>query len=305
MTSKWHAQHSCLSTYCVGFIDTRILALTCPFPNWWSPDLVHQRWLGLLALLSIIWLHYPLRLLLHFFFLPKNYHLTSVDLHSSFIHHLLMVACWRSFDRRLRVKPGFAMNGRIDCRLNIREIKLLAVQMIWAYPTRRDCIISMRHRAGRWKPESPIFQIAVHSYRPADRYVVFRYCRTYTVKLADVLTFFMFFADTAIGQACRVWGLLQRPPLEKGGVLDLFFLLIYSFKFMSAFQPRFAVTAIAQPLLNKSSAVAEMGDSLATIDMGWKVGGCCGGRGAVPLSLGDLGPHLTQCGLYRGLFHTE
>jgi len=41
--------------------------------------------------------------------------------------------------------------------------------------------------------------------------------------------------------------------------------------------------------VNKSSAVAEMGDRLATIDMGRKVGV------AVPLSVGDLGPHLTQC----------
>jgi len=39
--------------------------------------------------------------------------------------------------------------------------------------------------------------------------------------------------------------------------------------------------------LNKSPAVAEMGDRLATIDVGRKVGG------AEPLSLGELGPHLT------------
>jgi len=37
----------------------------------------------------------------------------------------------------------------------------------------------------------------------------------------------------------------------------------------------------------KTSAVAEMGDRLATIDMG---------RKDVPLS-GGAGPHLTQCGL--------
>jgi len=43
---------------------------------------------------------------------------------------------------------------------------------------------------------------------------------------------------------------------------------------------------------NKSSAVAEMGDRLATIDMGWKVG-----RAAV----GALGHRLTHCGLGRGL----
>ena len=46
----------------------------------------------------------------------------------------------------------------------------------------------------------------------------------------------------------------------------------------------------------KSSAVAEMGDRLATIDMGRKVGsGYCGGTGS------PLGHHLTQCGLGRGL----
>ena len=46
------------------------------------------------------------------------------------------------------------------------------------------------------------------------------------------------------------------------------------------------------PTVNNSSAFAEMGDRLATLDMGRKVDrGCCGG----------LGPHLTQCGLGRGL----
>jgi len=41
-----------------------------------------------------------------------------------------------------------------------------------------------------------------------------------------------------------------------------------------------------------SSAVAEMGDRLATIDMGRKV------RDAVSLFVGGkLGPHLTQCRL--------
>jgi len=45
---------------------------------------------------------------------------------------------------------------------------------------------------------------------------------------------------------------------------------------------------------NKCSAVAEMGDRLATIDLGRKLGGCS------PLE-GELGPHVTQCGLGRGL----
>ena len=40
----------------------------------------------------------------------------------------------------------------------------------------------------------------------------------------------------------------------------------------------------------KNSAVAEMGDRLAAIDMGRKVGGA-----AVPLSVGgELDPHLTE-----------
>ena len=38
---------------------------------------------------------------------------------------------------------------------------------------------------------------------------------------------------------------------------------------------------------NKSPAVADTGDRLATTDMGQKVGA------AVPLTVGELGPHLT------------
>jgi len=38
-----------------------------------------------------------------------------------------------------------------------------------------------------------------------------------------------------------------------------------------------------------------MGDRLATVDMGRKVGA------AVALSVEELGPHLTQCRLGRGL----
>jgi len=47
--------------------------------------------------------------------------------------------------------------------------------------------------------------------------------------------------------------------------------------------------------LNKSSAVAEISDHSATIDMGRKAGA------AVSLSVGELGPHLTQYCLGRGL----
>ena len=45
-------------------------------------------------------------------------------------------------------------------------------------------------------------------------------------------------------------------------------------------------------MVNNSSAVDEMGDRLATIDMGRKLG-------AVPLFFGggELGPHLAQCGM--------
>jgi len=52
---------------------------------------------------------------------------------------------------------------------------------------------------------------------------------------------------------------------------------------------------ITKYMYNYSSAVAQMGDRLATIDMGQKVGA------AVHLFGGDLGPHLTQCCLGRGL----
>jgi len=48
---------------------------------------------------------------------------------------------------------------------------------------------------------------------------------------------------------------------------------------------------------DKSSAVAETGDHMATTDMDRKVGGA-----AVPLLWGgELGTHLTHCGLGRGI----
>ena len=53
--------------------------------------------------------------------------------------------------------------------------------------------------------------------------------------------------------------------------------------------------ATTSDLKNKSSAVAEMGDRLAIIDIDQKEGA------AVPLSGGELDPHPTQCGLGRGL----
>jgi len=48
--------------------------------------------------------------------------------------------------------------------------------------------------------------------------------------------------------------------------------------------------------LNKCSAVAEVVDHLATIDTDRNLGGGC-----APLEEGELGPHLTQCCLRRGL----
>jgi len=50
--------------------------------------------------------------------------------------------------------------------------------------------------------------------------------------------------------------------------------------------------------MNKSSAVAEMGDRLTTIDMGRKEGGC---YALIALMGPTLGPHLIHCGLGRGL----
>ena len=49
---------------------------------------------------------------------------------------------------------------------------------------------------------------------------------------------------------------------------------------------------VSRPFDNKSSAVAEMGDRVATIDMGRKEGELlCPFQGAG----GELGPDLTQC----------
>jgi len=47
-------------------------------------------------------------------------------------------------------------------------------------------------------------------------------------------------------------------------------------------------------LFNKCSAVAEIGDRLVATDMGRKLG-------AVPLFWGELGCHLTQCGVGQDL----
>jgi len=48
-------------------------------------------------------------------------------------------------------------------------------------------------------------------------------------------------------------------------------------------------------LCNKSSAVVEMGDRFATIDMGRKVEGCCA------LFRGGLDLHATQCRLAEAI----
>jgi len=58
-----------------------------------------------------------------------------------------------------------------------------------------------------------------------------------------------------------------------------------------------SVNQLATSIVYKSSAVAEMGDRLATIDMGRKWGGATLGRAGSPMGHHDL----TQCGLGRGL----
>jgi len=55
----------------------------------------------------------------------------------------------------------------------------------------------------------------------------------------------------------------------------------------------YLLTIISYRLLNKSSAVAEMGDRLATT---WAEK-----RGRCYTPIGVIGSHLTQCGLGRGL----
>ena len=51
---------------------------------------------------------------------------------------------------------------------------------------------------------------------------------------------------------------------------------------------------------DKSSAVAEIRDRLATIGTGRKVEGLL-----CPFLWGELGPHLTQCGLGRAYLRTK
>ena len=52
-------------------------------------------------------------------------------------------------------------------------------------------------------------------------------------------------------------------------------------------------------MTDKCSAVAEMGDRLATIDIGRKLAGRCAPH--FFFGGGELGPHLTQCRLGRCL----
>ena len=56
-----------------------------------------------------------------------------------------------------------------------------------------------------------------------------------------------------------------------------------------------SVYEIYSEIFYRCSAVAEMGDRLATIDMGRKLAGGCAPYG------GKLDPHVAQCGLGRGL----
>ena len=61
-----------------------------------------------------------------------------------------------------------------------------------------------------------------------------------------------------------------------------------SLSFTKNRQERSKIVSFGRAKANKSSAVAEMGDCLATIDMGRKE------EAVVPLSWGELGPHLTM-----------
>jgi len=62
---------------------------------------------------------------------------------------------------------------------------------------------------------------------------------------------------------------------------------------MSGFQNE--AVCYGNPHINKSSAVAEMGDRLATVDIGRKRGLLC------PFLWGSMDRHLTQCPMGRGL----
>jgi len=87
------------------------------------------------------------------------------------------------------------------------------------------------------------------------------------------------------------------PHIQAGGLIHEFVLiqagpsLVLSLICLSADKQTRLSTRLGPASNHKSSAVAEMGDHLATIDMGRKVGGAAV---AVPLSVGELGPHLTN-----------
>ena len=69
------------------------------------------------------------------------------------------------------------------------------------------------------------------------------------------------------------------------------FLLFVHGLYLSVFRHTAAEISVA--VVNKSSVVAKMGDRLATIDMGRKLGGLCSFCGSCT--------HLTQCGLCQNL----
>jgi len=76
-------------------------------------------------------------------------------------------------------------------------------------------------------------------------------------------------------------------------------LVFLTFCFMHKFACKMSSLFLAS-IWNNSSAVAEMGDRLATTDMSREVD--CGGGGLLcPFPWGKMGPHLTECRLGRGI----
>ena len=88
----------------------------------------------------------------------------------------------------------------------------------------------------------------------------------------------------SISRNFQLWGLLYQGQIWHARV-DPWYILPYQILLQSVFT-----------IIDKCLAVAEMGNCLATIDMGRKEGVT-----AVAIRGGELGPHLIQCGLGRGL----
>jgi len=87
---------------------------------------------------------------------------------------------------------------------------------------------------------------------------------------------------------CRPYPTIQPPPLA-------YFIKIESTSPTALIL--FRQSRFFSVVCTKSSALAEMGDSLATIDMVREDGGCC-----APVRGGESGPHITQCSLGREVY---